>query len=130
MEVSGSLLYWITRMDYIHTSFTVVAACAIPTALLLSVGLALDAGIEPKDVKVLRRVWCGLVFLCVLSTAGHILVPTTNEAVIIYVVPELAKSDVALKTMPKLRELADVWLDAQIRTLKKEVETPVEKPKP
>jgi hypothetical protein len=71
-----------------------------------------------KDQKKLTLLNFISSIVLVIAITGHVLIPSTKELAVIYVLPAVARSEIVNKTMPKLGELADQWVESQLKQLR------------
>lgn len=104
-------LYWITRLDGISTFFLVIGMLLLFISVIYII-YVLDPDLEKDSLPFHRkRIYC-FIFLSVLNFVAHILVPTTNEALLIYGVGGTIDY---IKSNDKAKELPDKVVDALTR---------------
>ena len=118
MEITESMVYWITRLDYV---VEVVRFIGILFTALSTVGVVFAGSIVwnahyKKDknfggsVK-LFVVMCLILFLCLSLAISSIFIPTTKEMCAIKVIPAVANNDEIQELPNKVVELANDWID-------------------
>ena len=142
MNITPSMIYWITRLDEFSFLFGIIFVCIVIVALVNVIGgfIAMDeAGTDQLynhpdrlaedkyNIKVRfgRAIKCALVALlvCVVNS----FVPSTKQAAAIIVIPKIANSEIVAEmgdTAKELVGLAKAWLvelKPQPKTENKEV---------
>jgi hypothetical protein len=120
--MNGWEIYLLTRLDGIQSCC--VAAASISGVTLLVAGLVLTVFRSEcsADVDRAARKWCPRlvwIFLLAFLLAG--LIPRTNEAVAIWVLPKIVNSEFASETVPA--DMRDLYKTA-IAALKAKLEAP------
>jgi hypothetical protein len=112
-------VYWITRLDALHTFLTVgVALVGIISFVLTLVG-TLITYVEGEKFPLWK--WCRLAWIVfAIVVPALVLTPTTREAAVVYVLPRLTMNERAQRLPDKLIRFADEYLDAQIEKLVEE----------
>ena len=128
MNITPSMIYWITRLDEFSFLFGIIFVCIVIVALVNVIGgfIAMDeAGTDQLynhpdrlaedkyNIKVRfgRAIKCALVALlvCVVNS----FVPSTKQAAAIIVIPKIANSEIVAEmgdTAKELVGLAKAWL--------------------
>ena len=142
MNITPSMIYWLTRLDEFIFLFGIVFVCIVIVALVNVIGgfVALDSASTDKlynrperlaeskhNIKVRfgRAVKLALVALLVGVISSFI--PSTKQAAAIIVIPKIANSDIVAEmgdTAKELVGLAKAWLielKPQTKTENKEV---------
>lgn len=118
--MSTSDIYWITRLDIIHSLLfwvAILTAAGFCTIFTLC-GVAHErykSGFEEKkdtkeDTEFYRSIWitflvcASIVVLCII---GMVFVPTTKQAVAMYVIPNAMSG----KTIGKNTLIQDAWIE-------------------
>ena len=113
-------LYWITRLDSIHTLFEVLVPVFSFLAIIgIVFGIAAYVEKAPEeDKKLVVKFVGGSLFGLVFSIAGVIFIPTTKEALLIYGVGgtiDYIKQNETIQQLPdKCVEALDLFIDDYI----------------
>jgi len=113
MEITESMVYWITRLDGVVNMLTgLVVLSGILSVIACVVALyAYDDGDWPVVRKISRYVVCFLGSLLLFATA-LVLTPNTKQMCAIKVIPIIA-SDGDVKEIPSdIVNLAKEWIEA------------------
>lgn len=116
MNITPETIYWITRLDGLQTILTAVAVICV----ILTVVLLLEACIENK-FKLFKYVKY-TVSIGVLSTILALLVPSTDEVMVIYGLPKLVNSEIAQEVggdIPELYKMSKELMKAHVDNVKK-----------
>jgi len=113
------LMYWITRLDSINTTFLVVMVFAIIGSLAFVVaricGLAAEYESDQECAKKVAKGFRPFVIILPIVVAGVIFIPSTNDALIIYGVGgtlEWVQDNDKIKQIPdKAVEALSLYLD-------------------
>ena len=128
MNITPSMIYWLTRLDEFIFLFGIVFVCIVIVALVNVIGgfVALDSYSTDKlynrperlaeskhNIKVRfgRAIKCALVALLVGVVNSFI--PSTKQAAAIIVIPKIANSEIVAEmgdTAKELVGLAKAWL--------------------
>lgn len=125
MTLNYNLMYWFTRLDNINNLFEGVAALGGFCLIILAVAYFVsDASKsfdeEAADVnKKAKKFFKILFFPWLFAILGLIFVPTSKEMAMIYVVPNIAESQVIKQDIP---EVYDLGINALKDWLKKNKE--------
>lgn len=118
MEITESMVYWITRLDAIKavTEGIGVAGVVVMTLFvpLISAAAAdlgvIDGEVAPTVKKVCKKA-LPLWIVCLFLAIGSIFIPTTKEMCAIKVLP-LIVNHADMRGLPKdISELAHEWLE-------------------
>ena len=113
-------LYWITRLDSIHTLFEVLV---FVFSLLATIGIVfgIAAYVEnapEKDKKLTIKLCRTFLFVLLFSATGLVFTPTTKEALFIYGVGgtiDYIKQNKTIQQLPdKCVEALDLFIDDYI----------------
>jgi len=118
--ITGWEIYWITRLDAICMFLVIGGTCAVICSPLVS--MALDDFFDVEREKRMRiaatTFFAGIAFL-----AASVLIPTTNQAVAIYMVPKIANNEQMQKlpdnAMKFLNTKFEAWIDETLKEKKK-----------
>ena len=115
--ITGSEIYWITRLDGIRSAGMVIFIIAcIVDAIGLIVGLCMycdstsDSNQEKKGWRVLR----GVLLLFIIPTlllSARMFVPTTKEMCAIVAIPIVVNNKEVQKIPETVLELANEWIN-------------------
>ena len=142
MNITPSMIYWLTRLDEFGILLGIIFACVVIVAIANVVGgfIAMDAVSTDQlynhperleedkhniKVRFRRAVKCALAALLVCVVNSFI--PSTKQAAAIIVIPKIANSEVVAEmgdTAKELVGLAKAWLielKPQPKTENKEV---------
>ena len=121
--ITEGMVYWITRLDglcnfcneaaivfFVLFIIAVIAACI--TYGFWKIEDDSEAEIihkmTRKTIKIILPIW-------IIMLAGSLFIPTTKEAVAIYMIPKIAANEDVAKIPPKLAEFArkqlEEWID-------------------
>ena len=101
--MSGFELYLLLLLDNLNAFFIIFSILLIVSAGIM----ALYAALEMEDVKHWKAAGiAGFVFAFIA-----VLLPSTKDAVLIYVVPPVINSERAQEIPEKILDLVDVWLE-------------------
>lgn len=104
MEITESMVYWITRLDGIKGLLCGGMVLSAIVAVIVIMGLLFE---DIEHVKTL--VWPVLVFIILGVTT--VFVPTTKQMCAIKVIPIIANNDGVQELPDKVVDLANEWLD-------------------
>ena len=130
MNITPSMIYWLTRLDEFSFMFGIVFVCIVIVALVNIIGgfLSMDMAHDnrcrcygnpdevPKDEERMRtRFTRAAKFGVVALLVGVVnsLVPSTKQAAAIIVIPKIANSEVVAEmgdTAKELVGLAKAWM--------------------
>lgn len=111
MNISYGLMYWITRLDKLNNVFEGILGIGGMALLMLIIAYiitsaAKDYDDESKTVNNLSRKWLKILFFpWVFSLLGITFIPTSKEMAMIYVVPNIAESQVIRQDIPEIYDL-------------------------
>lgn len=114
MTLSYSLMYWFTRLDGLNTLFGVITFFAGVALLFLTI-FSIIASYDKDDPdaptyhKMFKKFINILIFPWIISLLGLLFVPSSKEMAMIYVVPNIADSQVIKQDIP---EIYDLGVDA------------------
>ena len=109
MNVTPTLIYWITRLDPICKAGSAMAMFGLAIGLLLFGPLCDDIG---KEVAAkLKRIQKWLFAMGVAGLLIVIFVPTEKEAAAIIVIPRIANSETVEQIGDGMKTLAVEWLE-------------------
>ena len=114
MEITESMVYWITRLDGIRAYCIALAVVSALIAVLPPVIYVIGcvSGDEKKVWSKLKRphtILITLVFL--VFSATPVFVPTTKEMCAIKIIPVVAQNEDIQEIPPKIAELANEWIE-------------------
>ena len=142
MNITPSMIYWLTRLDEFSFLFGIVFVCIVIVALVNVIGgfVALDSASTDKlynrperlaeskhNIKVRFGRAVKLALVALLVGVINSVIPSTKQAAAIIVIPKIAKSEVVAEmgdTGKELVGLAKAWLielKPQPKTENKEV---------
>ena len=116
MEITESMIYWITRLDGINrvlTGIAIALGCIACICILAAVVIGTDA-CSSEDRKMVKQLIKGCsvsLILCLISTIGIVFTPTTKEMYAIKVIPVLANNDGVREIPGDIAELANEWIE-------------------
>ena len=117
MEITGSTIYWITRMDGIHDFLIVLCIItgilAVLSLIILFSTFMVCEGKEEfhKAMKFeLRAFLIGIVLFVVFFLAS-VFIPTTKEMALIKVLPAISNSRFVSEELPK--EAGEIYMLAK-----------------
>lgn len=117
--ITESSVYWITRMDYIRG--VCIGLLALSTVLG---GVSAFAGIDSDYEEVSGRLWQVFkvsILVVIVSTAGVVFIPTTQELVLIKVIPAVSNSEFVTKQLPtEIKAIYEAGKQSLLRNLKGE----------
>lgn len=91
--VTSSMIYWITRLDYISEFFKAMSAFTGIASAVMIIAIVFFADEIGAEMKSMKKYFAMLITGFLLFTAGLIFTPTTNEMAAIYIVPAVANSE-------------------------------------
>lgn len=117
MEITGSTIYWITRMDGIHDFL--IGLCIITSILavlsliiLFSTFMACEGKEEfHKAMKLELRACFISIALLVVFFLASVFIPTTKEMALIKVLPAISNSRFVSEELPK--EAGEIYMLAK-----------------
>lgn len=115
--ITESMIYWVTRLDYISGLFWVLLAvtATASTVTLIAAILAKQDACDDEDLaaaKTLRRTaYAGICVSLVLLIAA-VLVPTTKEYCAVKVIPMIANNKNVQQLPNNMIEEANEWIDS------------------
>lgn len=114
MTLSYTLMYWFTRLDTINIICSIFAfigffVIGITTAIYFTASVDTYSDEAPAITKVCKRVIKTLIAPWIIALLGLMFVPTSKEMAMIYVVPNIADSQVIKQDIP---EIYDLGVDA------------------
>ena len=118
--MSESTIYWITRLDSVNMVIALVIVALIISLVAWAVMafVAIDSGLKINKTKWNVAAWMMLLGLVIASLA-LVFVPSTKEMVAIKVIPTLANSRLADKSLQNIDALLDVCVE-QVKARKKD----------
>lgn len=114
MTLSYSLMYWFTRLDGLNSLFAIYAFFAGVALLFLTI-FCIIASCDKDDPdaatyhKIFKKIINILILPWIISLLGLVFLPTSKEMAMIYVVPNIAESQVIKQDIP---EIYDLGVDA------------------
>lgn len=117
MNITPSLIYWITRLDPIRKTAIMMAVMGFVSALLLFGPICDDFGKEA--IAKLKRIQKWLFAMGVAGLLLATFVPTKQEAAAIIVIPRIANSETVAEIGDGVKTLAIEWLE-ELRQKKEE----------
>ena len=125
MTLNYNLMYWFTRLDNLQDFFGLTGlltgcalVCLIGTGCMAWTSSSYDEDDE-KYCKMAKKFCKILFFPWIFAILGLIFVPTSKEMAMIYVVPNIAESQVIKQDIP---EVYDLGINALKDWLKKNKE--------
>jgi len=120
--VTESMIYWIFRLDYIRAFCIGVAVVSSVAAVLLPFA-AMDINSDDDLAKRWKRRLFRLSALCAVlfisAVQGSIFIPTTQEMILIKVIPVISNSKFMTEQLPgEMKEFYDLGRKALISNLK------------
>ena len=108
MEITSSMIYWLTRLTYLQGFFI---AMAIASGFIAVAQFPYDDIIGGKMTRktVAKCIKVGL--LCAFFSLVACLTPTTKEAAAIIVIPVIANNEQVQELPNKILELGNDWLE-------------------
>lgn len=125
MTLNYNLMYWFTRLDNLHDFFGLTGILVgVVLTFFIAVGcVAFASSSYDKDsenvYKMAKKLCKILFFPWLFAILGLIFVPTSKEMAMIYVVPNIAESQVIKQDIP---EVYDLGINALKDWLKKNKE--------
>lgn len=119
-------IYWITRLDFIHTLFKVLVAIFsfLLTIVIVSGTAAYIGKTTEEDKKLLIKFGRTFLFVLLFSATGLVFIPTTKDALLIYGVGgtiDYIKQNETIQQFPdKCVEALDLFMDDYIEEEKDE----------
>lgn len=116
--ITESMIYWITRLDYLREAFVIgVLLSPITAGVLFFAGWLDNYGREQYACRCKRTLFCCLpVFL--ISVVGLLFVPTTAEMAMIKVIPIITNSKFVAEELPSdARKVYELGKQRLIREL-------------
>lgn len=117
MEITGSTIYWITRMDGIHDFLIVLCIITGILAVLILITLFSTFMVyegkeefQPAMKFELRAFLIGIVLFVVFFLAS-VFIPTTKEMALIKVLPAISNSRFVSEELPK--EAGEIYMLAK-----------------
>lgn len=113
MNITTSMIYWLTRLDYIREFFVVVSIVfGVASVIMLFAYISDKAersslGLAPS-VSGKLTAWVSVVALA--AAVCSLLVPSTQEAAAMIVAPRLANSETVRGLGSDLVDLAHAWM--------------------
>jgi len=123
--MTGSEMYWITRLDGIVEGTEVTMAILITIGIIVTIVfiIAYCVGDDNDDdvirvKKILRRVLFVLWPIAILALAGRLFIPTTKQMAAIIVVPKIVNNVEAKEIPDNLMKLCNEWIKAETEEIK------------
>lgn len=114
MEITPSLIYWITRLDGFVETCTLLAAATFVAAILAGAfffSLVMDEEDKTNTQYIcIKRLFISLVASCVIFWTSAGFIPSTKEMAAIKVIPKIANSERIQNISNELCDLAVDWL--------------------
>lgn len=126
MNISYSLMYWLTRLDKLNNVFEGILVLGGFALLILIIAYVIsstskDIDDEAKTVNSFSKKWLKtLLFPWIFSLLGLTFVPTSKEMAMIYVVPNIAESQVIKQDIPEIYDLGVTALKDWLKKNKSE----------
>jgi len=118
--ITGSEIYWITRLDGINFVFGVgLFLSSMVAVVALIAGIIAKANDDEDTAKIAERILCYLVPIVLFSMIGLVFTPTTKQMCAIKVIPMVANNEKVQELPEKVVDLADEWLE-ELRSKYKE----------
>ena len=110
--ITGSEIYWITRMDGIR-GFFIGSTIILGVCLVFSVGAVIFSYAPPKEDWRRKVAMIGVInlLLFLFSSTAAILTPSTKEMCAIKVIPAIANNENVQELPNKIVELANEWIE-------------------
>ena len=106
MEITPSLIYWISRLDYIQPLFIMIGMLG---ALAFSIPMVFEyCSFEIINTKRL----IGVIAMALIFVAS-LFIPSTKEMIAIIVIPKLANNEKIVEIGSELHNTAINWLKDQ-----------------
>ena len=121
MEITGSTIYWITRMDGIHDFLIglciITSILAVLSLIILFSTFMVCNGIEGKEKEFysvmkleLKTFFTGIISFIIIFLIS-VFIPTTKEMAMIKVLPAISNSKFMSEELPK--DIREVYLMAK-----------------
>ena len=115
--ISGSEIYWITRMDNISFFIGLVATLGLGATLvllILKLVTKLDGDLDDDQTKLINKSLIVSMMLGILFSLGSIFVPTTKEMAMIKVIPAIANNEKIQNECIDIYKLAKKGLEEMV----------------
>ena len=127
--ITGSMIYWITRLDALHNFIEGILIISAIILILGTIGLIASwmVGIvdEDKDAErayyaIKKAYWPILIFWIFLAVTG-MLIPSTKEMIAIYAIPAISSNADVQEIPPKVAKFVNKQLQEWLEDITKEV---------
>lgn len=123
MNVTPSMLYWLTRLDNINATFCTLAflgGLAFVFSAFFYIMTKCDDACDEMSKKVASTAFKIIAPLWLLGVVGAIFTPTSKEMAMIYVVPHIAESQVIKQDIPELYDMGVAALKDWLKSEQKD----------
>ena len=118
MEITSGMIYWITRLDALHSDGIEILTVFCGIFALVAIVCRIVSGVcaeEDEDAAKFHKAtkWPARS-LCVMFLLGvsiHLFVPTMKEAAAIVAIPRIASNKEVQEMPQKIVELANDWIE-------------------
>lgn len=112
MNITPSLIYWISRLDEVQATFTVAGFITAIVLIVLSIliGMA-KCDCEEDSEKAFKLSFRKILIVFIISVFGSILVPTSREMAAAVVIPKIANSEQMQNIGDGIYNLALEWME-------------------
>lgn len=117
--ITPSLIYWITRLDPLHSAGCLMAALGIVIGLFLF-GPIFDTDIGGEAIANVKRAQKLILAIGIVGLLICTFVPTKKEAAAMIVIPRIANSETVEQIGDEVKTLAVEWLEELRPKSKKE----------
>lgn len=117
MEITTSLVYWATRLDYIKTTAMILTSFSGPCTFIFGILLFANTGIEYMGSNsflsnsFLKSVIKWSFSICILSVLTIIFTPNTKEMAAMVIIPKVANSEKIDSLGNGMYNLAIEWME-------------------
>jgi len=120
--ITGWEIYWITRLDAIIWCFILTACCLLFVVAVGFISADCSFGDREKRFAVARKRASVAVPIAIAVAFLAALIPTTNQAVAIYMIPKIANNEQVQKIPDNAAKFLNTKLEAWINETLKEKE--------
>lgn len=123
MNITPSMLYWLTRLDNINEAFcilTFLGGLAFVFSAFFHIATKCDDECDEAVKRVVSTAFKIITILWSLGVVGTIFTPTSKEMAMIYVVPHIAESQVIKQDIPELYDMGVAALKDWLKSEQKD----------
>lgn len=121
MNITPSLIYWITRLDSVIVSATIALILSLIVSVAVSFAYAIvKYGEKNDDADALAKPLKHLFSVLAISTVVAVFVPSSKEVAAMIVIPRVANSESVKDISEGIVTLAKEWIEELKPSAKKD----------